>query len=130
MEPPVADNAHLSILAHKYSQTTWNLSQEKILIGSHKMRYTCGREHLLWTNYSESTWQDYNDTHRICFSEDKWEDSALSMHTRTKHEEVFNLQNFTITLVKKCSLQTIRREEFRIIDKYRTKVSGINRYKN
>ena len=73
---------------------------------------------------------DRTNTHRRCFSEDKWEDSALSMHARTKHEELFDLQNFKITLVKKCSPQTIRREEFKFIDKYRTKIRGINRYKN
>ena len=73
---------------------------------------------------------DRTNTHRRCFSEDKWEDSALSMHARTKHEELFDLQNFKITLVKKCSPQTIRREEFKVIDKYRTKIRGINRYKN
>ena len=47
--------------------------------------------------------RDRTNTHRRCFSEDKWEDSALSMHARTKHEELFDLQNFRKTLVKKCS---------------------------
>ena len=70
------------------------------------------------------------NTHRRCFSEEKWEDSALSMHSHHKHEEQFNLENFKITLVKKCSPQRIRREEFKCIDKYRTKTRGINRYKN
>ena len=31
---------------------------------------------------------------------------------------------------KKCSPQIIRREEFKYIDKYRTRTRGINRYKN
>ena len=70
------------------------------------------------------------NTHRRCFSEEKWEDSALSMHARTVHGENFSLSNFRITLVKKCSPQVIRREEFKHIDKYRTRVQGINRYKN
>ena len=69
------------------------------------------------------------NTHR-CFSEEKWEDSALSMHSHNNHEEQFNLENFKITLVKKCSPQRIRREEFKCIDKYRTRTRGINRYKN
>ena len=70
------------------------------------------------------------NTHRRCFSEEKWEDSALSMHARTVHGENFSLANFRITLVKKCPPQVIRREEFKHIDKYRTRVKGINRYKN
>ena len=68
--------------------------------------------------------------HRGCFNETKWEDSALSMHARCTHGENFDLKNFRITLVKKCSPQNIRREEFKYIDKYRTRVKGINRYKN
>jgi len=70
------------------------------------------------------------NTHRSCFSEDKWEESALSMHSQTAHRESFNLTDFNITLVKQCSPQVIRREEFKYIDKYRTKIKGINRYKN
>ena len=71
------------------------------------------------------------NTHRRCFSdEDKWEDSALSMHSRTIHEEQFNLSDFKISLIKKYSPQRIRREEFKFIDKYRTRTRGINRYKN
>ena len=70
------------------------------------------------------------NTHRRCFSEEKWEDSALSMHSHNNHEEQFNLENFKITLVKKCSPQRIRREEFKYIDRYRTRTRGINRYKN
>ena len=68
--------------------------------------------------------------HISCFSNTKWEDSALSMHSRTVHGENFELKNFRITLVKKCAPQKIRREEFKYIDKYRTRIKGINRYKN
>ena len=71
------------------------------------------------------------NTHRRCFVEQtKWEDSALSMHSHTIHPEHMDLKNFKITLVKKCSPQRIRREEFKIIDKYCTRTRGINRYKN
>ena len=38
------------------------------------------------------------------------------MHARTKHEEIFDIKNFKITLVKKCSPQTILMEEFKSID--------------
>ena len=68
--------------------------------------------------------------HRSCFNEEKWEESALSMHSRTVHAEQFSLKNFLISLVKKVSPQRIRREEFKHIDKYRTRTRGINRYKN
>ena len=71
------------------------------------------------------------NTHRRCFTEEtKWEDSALSMHARNVHPTHMDLSNFRITLVKKCSPQRIRREEFKFIDKYSTRTRGINRYKN
>ena len=70
------------------------------------------------------------NTHRRCFCDEKWEDSALSMHSHTVHQENFNLSDFRISLIKKCSPQRIRREEFKFIDKYRTRTRGINRYKN
>ena len=70
------------------------------------------------------------NTHRGCFAEDKWESSALSMHARSVHESQFDLKNFRITLLRKISPQRIRREEFKFIDKYRTRTHGINRYKN
>ena len=41
-----------------------------------------------------------------------------------------DLKNFRITLLRKISPQRIRREEFKFIDKYRTRTRGINRYKN
>ena len=73
---------------------------------------------------------DRTNTHRRCFNnETKWEDSALSMHSHTTHLDQFSLSNFKITLVKMFP-QRIRREEFKYIDKYRTRTRGINRYKN
>ena len=68
--------------------------------------------------------------HRACFCEEKWEDSALSMHAKTVHQNRFNLSNFRLTLVKQVSPQRIRREEFKYIDKYKTHSRGINRYKS
>ena len=70
------------------------------------------------------------NTHRGCFCDKKWESSALSMHARSVHGELFNLNNFRISLIKKCSPQKIRREEFKYIDKFKTRTFGINRYKN
>ena len=70
------------------------------------------------------------NTHRGCFTDEKWESSALSMHARSIHGENFNLDNFKISLIKQCSPQRIRREEFKYIDKFKTRTHGINRYKN
>ena len=71
------------------------------------------------------------NTHRSCFTDDsKWENSALSMHARTVHPNSFSLSDFQITLLKKVSPQRIRREEFKHIDKFKTRTLGINRYKN
>ena len=70
------------------------------------------------------------NTHRGCFTDAKWESSALSMHARNLHGDSFSLNNFRISLIKKCSPQRIRREEFKFIDKFKTRTRGINRYKN
>ena len=72
---------------------------------------------------------DRSSGHRSCFTDDKWEKSALSMHARDKHQSQFSLTNFSVAVVKKVSPQQIRREEFRFIDKYRTITLGLNRYK-
>ena len=63
---------------------------------------------------------DRTSGHRSCFSEDKWEKSALSIHAKEIHEINFSLKSFTISVVKKVSPQQIRREEFKFIDKYKT----------
>ena len=67
--------------------------------------------------------------HRGCFKDEKWEDSALSMHAREAHNTRFSLENFHISIVKQISPQSIRREEFKFIEKYRTIQLGLNRYK-
>ena len=71
------------------------------------------------------------NTHRSCFTDNsKWESSTLSMHAKSVHPDSFDLSHFKITLLKKVSPQRIRREEFKFIDKYKTRTLGINRYKN
>ena len=68
--------------------------------------------------------------HRGCFTnEEKWENSALSMHARETHSDNFSLENFEVSIVKKSSPQNIRRDEFRYIEKFRTIQLGLNRYK-
>ena len=90
---------------------------------------TCNEENSYFGRTIQKSHKRTN-THRSCFTEAKWEESALSMHSHRTHQENFSLSDFSITLVKKCSPQTIRREEFKFIDKYRTRTRGINRYKN
>ena len=51
------------------------------------------------------------------------------MHARDKHPDNINLGNFEIAIIKQVSPRNIKREEFRVIDKYRTKCLGLNRYK-
>ena len=72
---------------------------------------------------------DRTSSHRSCFSESKWEKSALSMHAKDMHQNQFSLNNFSVALAKKVSPQQLRREEFRFIDKYRNIPFGMNRYK-
>ena len=68
--------------------------------------------------------------HRSCFnSEDKWEKSALSMHAKEAHQNNFSLEIFNVSVIKEVSPQHLRREEFKIIDKYRSASLGLNRYK-
>ena len=70
-----------------------------------------------------------SNKHRECFHDEKWEDSALSMHAKEFHNGNFSLKNFEISVVKNVSPQNIRREEFKYIEKYRTIQLGLNRYK-
>ena len=72
---------------------------------------------------------DRSSGHRGCFTEDKWEKSALSMHARDMHQNQFSLNNFSVAVMKKVSLQQLRREEFRFIDRCKTISLGLNRYK-
>ena len=87
-----------------------------------------------WKNevyFGRTTQECYDRTsgHRGCFSEEKFLKSALSMHAKDVHETDFNLDIFTISIVKKVSPQQLRREEFKFVEKYRTIPLGLNRYK-
>ena len=67
--------------------------------------------------------------HRNCFNNGNFSKSALSMHATDKHPDSIRLDNFEIAIVKQVSPRNLKREEFRFIDKYRTKCLGLNRYK-
>ena len=67
--------------------------------------------------------------HRNCFSTENIQKSALSMHSKDKHSHSLSLNNFEIAIIKQVAPRNIKREEFRVVDKYRTKCLGLNRYK-
>ena len=82
--------------------------------------------------FGRTTQECHNRTsgHRNSFNEEKWENSALSMHAREVHKMQFSLDIFNISIVKKVSPQQLRREEFKLIDKVRTATLGLNRYRS
>ena len=81
--------------------------------------------------FGRTTQESHNRTsgHRQCFCEEKWDKSALSMHAKEVHGQQFSMNNFSVAVIKKVSPQNLRREEFRYIEKYKTKQLGLNRYK-
>ena len=90
----------------------------------------CGQNKEVYFGRTIQESRQRTSGHRACFTNsEKWENSALSMHAKDVHQNEFNLDNFTISVVKKVSPQNLRREEFKIIDKYRTNSLGLNRYK-
>ena len=106
------------------------------------MNVSCKSDNViyLWTcnlcsednAYFGRTTQQCNDRtsgHRGCFDDTHFEKSALSMHAKDKHPSDMDLKNFKISIAKKVSPRNLKREEFRYIEKYRTKCYGMNRYK-
>jgi hypothetical protein len=88
----------------------------------------CGEKEVY---FGRTTQECHNRTngHRGCFNDEKWENSALSMHAKDVHQMRFSLDIFSISVIKKVSPQRLRREEFKYIDKYRTNSLGLNRYR-
>ena len=56
-----------------------------------------------------------------------FEKSALSMHCYLKHRSDFNMNIFKLGIIKKCRPRDLDREEDKLVDKYRTKIWGLNR---
>ena len=94
----------------------------------------------LWTcklcenenNYFGRTIQECHkrtNGHRVCFHNGDFQKSALSMHSQELHPDNSNLENFEIAVIKRVNVRNIKREEFRVIDKFRTNTLGLNRYK-
>ena len=73
----------------------------------------CGEEET-YLGQTTQTCRDRSSGHRGCFHGDKWEKSALSMHSKETHLTQFSLDNFTIAVVKKVSPERLRREEYNL----------------
>ena len=56
-----------------------------------------------------------------------FEKSALSMHSFLVHKSDFSMNNFKLGIVKKVRPNDLDREEDNIVDKFRTKIWGLNR---
>ena len=88
----------------------------------------CDKQNAYFGRTTQRVHQRTNG-HRNCFNNEDFQKSAWSMHAMDKHPENMDLKNYNIAIVKQATPRTIKREEFRFIDKYRTEVLGLNRYK-
>jgi hypothetical protein len=88
----------------------------------------CDKENDYFGRTTQKTRKRTNG-HGECFFNGEFEKSALSMHAKEKHPNKMGLENFRITVVKETSPRSIKRWEFRMVDKYRIKFLGLNRYK-
>ena len=89
----------------------------------------CGEREVYFGRTTQEC-HDRTSGHRACFSDGKFENSAMSMHAKDVHQTRFSLDIFSVAVVKKVSPQRLRREEFKFIDKFQTKTLGLNRYKS
>ena len=88
------------------------------------------REKEIYFGRTTQECHDRTSGHRACFTDAKFEGSAMSMHAKDVHQTRFSLDIFSVAVIKKVSPQRLRREEFKFIDKFRTKLMGLNRYKS
>ncbi len=56
-----------------------------------------------------------------------FEKSALSMHSFLVHKSDFSMDNFKLGIVKKVRPNDLDREESIFVNKYRTKIVGLER---
>ena len=89
----------------------------------------CGEKEVYFGRTTQEC-HDRTSGHHGCFTEDKLEKSALSMHAKDVHQTSFSLDIFSVAVIKKVSPQRLRQEEFKFIDKFRTNSLGLNRYKS
>ena len=108
-------------------------------------RYNCGTNNCVYVSqckkcrdqiqhhdntYFGQTFQVFRrrmNGHRDKFTANDYEKSALATHTFEVHGDNLNMSNFEFGVVKKCRPRDLDREEFKFIDKYRTKELGLNK---
>ena len=123
--PLVADHRNVKVNNQKVSiPNNLNCQTENVIY-----LWTCSICENAYFGRTIQRCHNRTNGHRSCFNEVDYEKSALSMHTKDKHPDSMNLNKFKISVVKKVSPRNIKREEFRYIEKYRTKCFGLNRYK-
>ena len=67
--------------------------------------------------------------HRSDFTPEKFENSALSTHSFLVHNLSISLDDFKFMIVKKVRPLELDREEFKLIEHFKTNTRGINRCK-
>ena len=67
--------------------------------------------------------------HRSKFNPELFEKSALSIHCRESHYDLFDIDIFKFGVVKQVKPTELDREEERFIDKFKTNIFGLNRIK-
>ena len=85
----------------------------------------CNKEN----SYVGKTTQEFHHRvmgHRSKFTKDAFQKSALSMHLFEEHSLEHNIDSFEFSILKCTPALNLHREEFRYIEKLRTKTFGLN----
>ena len=88
----------------------------------------CNKEN----SYVGKTTQEFHHgvtRHRSKFTKDTFQKSALSMHSFEEHSLERSIDAFEFSILKRTPALDLHREEFRYIEKLRTKTFGINHMK-
>ena len=88
----------------------------------------CNKEN----SYVGKTTQEFH--HRVTghiskFTKDAFQKSALSMHSFEEHSSERSIDSFEFSILKRTPALNLHREEFRYIEKLRTKTFGLNHMK-
>ena len=67
--------------------------------------------------------------HRACFTAEDYKKSALSLHAMEHHPDHFKLDIYQLAVIKEVAPRNLNREEFRLIEKFKTNCIGLNRCK-
>ena len=67
--------------------------------------------------------------HRSKFTKDAFQKFALSTHSFEEHSLEHSIDSFEFSILKRTPALNLHREEFRYIEKLRTKSFGLNRIK-